>query len=57
MKRFKIFLIFYEIHSIENSSFLNENPILNLEYNILNYNGKYRLKPSDIEFNKGNLLK
>ena len=56
MKRFKIFLIFYEIHSIENSNFLLENPILNIEYSILNYNGKYRIKPSNIDFNKGNLF-
>lgn len=43
LNRYKLFLIFYELHAI-GEDFLKENQHLILEYKVLNYSARYRLK-------------
>lgn len=43
LKRFKLFLVFYEIHDVEKEIF-EQNDVLTLEYKVLNYSQKIKLK-------------
>ncbi len=48
LNRFKFFLVFYEIHTVT-QEFFEENPNLVLEYKILNYTGKYKLRKESFD--------
>eukprot|EP00347_Sterkiella_histriomuscorum_P010413 403376398 len=48
LNRFKIFLIFYDLHQIE-SQFLDEYPNLYLEYKLMTYTARIRIRGQNIK--------